>query len=351
MTTGTTPPTTESVMRDEAQPDPWRALYLRMKNVAAGYSNYCDETGSTRRLEREFEAIDNEARAALASRPVVAQPVARIVRNAAHQISMQAPDGGPFDMSQHVGALLYADPAPAVDRGLSEALRLAKRELECCMDNAQRGKVCFDGDDFHDTLTAVSNALAASAPSQAEPAPASAREEEALERLAKAAEDLLETCPSIDDGTTRCVSKLWSAIRSARNAISAARPPQAPPATIQAGSCQASGEVAGWQERYAVRKGWSAWYHIDRAPSEEVMASRTDYQWRPVYAHDAPPAGRTLTAALEQIVRRHELEVHIAAYGRSCNQDKLNELYAMKEPHEIAAAALAAASTTAGGAG
>jgi hypothetical protein len=40
----------------------WRALYRRMRNVAAGYSNQCYENGTTRRLDREFEAIENEAR-------------------------------------------------------------------------------------------------------------------------------------------------------------------------------------------------------------------------------------------------------------------------------------------------
>lgn len=41
----------------------WELLYRRMRNVAAGYSNFCEETGSTRRLEREYEQIENDARA------------------------------------------------------------------------------------------------------------------------------------------------------------------------------------------------------------------------------------------------------------------------------------------------
>ena len=41
----------------------WEGLYRRMRNVAAGYSNYCEESGSTRKLEKEFEQIDSDARA------------------------------------------------------------------------------------------------------------------------------------------------------------------------------------------------------------------------------------------------------------------------------------------------
>ncbi len=39
--------------------DRWRALYKKMRDVAAGYSNLADETGTTRRLDKEF----NEAQA------------------------------------------------------------------------------------------------------------------------------------------------------------------------------------------------------------------------------------------------------------------------------------------------
>ena len=41
----------------------WETLYRRMRNVAAGYSNCCEETGTTRRLDREYEQIDNDAAA------------------------------------------------------------------------------------------------------------------------------------------------------------------------------------------------------------------------------------------------------------------------------------------------
>ena len=42
-----------------------------------------------------------------------AQPVAKIERVATGAIALFAPGGGPFDMSQHVGASLYTRPAPA----------------------------------------------------------------------------------------------------------------------------------------------------------------------------------------------------------------------------------------------
>lgn len=51
----------------------WMSLYYRMKNCAAGYSNFCDESGSTRKLEREFEQIDSDARSLKSSPPVAVQ--------------------------------------------------------------------------------------------------------------------------------------------------------------------------------------------------------------------------------------------------------------------------------------
>lgn len=48
----------------------WQQLYRRMRNVAAGYSNFCEESGSTRRLEKEFEQIDSDARAIPAPTPM-----------------------------------------------------------------------------------------------------------------------------------------------------------------------------------------------------------------------------------------------------------------------------------------
>jgi hypothetical protein len=40
----------------------WEQLYRRMRNVAAGYSNHCEESGSTRKLDREFRQIEADAR-------------------------------------------------------------------------------------------------------------------------------------------------------------------------------------------------------------------------------------------------------------------------------------------------
>jgi hypothetical protein len=77
-------------------------------------------------------------------------------------------------------------------------------------------KVYPDGRNCESAGDAIWLELLATQPPQAPPA-APWTAARALEHLAKAAEDLLETCPGIDDGTTRCVSKLWSAIRAARN--------------------------------------------------------------------------------------------------------------------------------------
>lgn len=49
----------------ETQRDALLEAYRKMKNVAAGYSNLCDDSASTSKLEREFEAADAIARAAI----------------------------------------------------------------------------------------------------------------------------------------------------------------------------------------------------------------------------------------------------------------------------------------------
>ena len=51
--------------RLQAQRDALLEAYRKMKNVAAGYSNLCDGSAFTRKLEREFEAVDAIARAAI----------------------------------------------------------------------------------------------------------------------------------------------------------------------------------------------------------------------------------------------------------------------------------------------
>lgn len=58
---------TDALLKAEAQRDALLKAYRKMKNVAAGYSNYCDDNGNTRRLEREFEEADSIARAAIAA--------------------------------------------------------------------------------------------------------------------------------------------------------------------------------------------------------------------------------------------------------------------------------------------
>lgn len=39
----------------------WEALFIRMKNVAAGYSQHADENGSTRKLDREYGDLVEQA--------------------------------------------------------------------------------------------------------------------------------------------------------------------------------------------------------------------------------------------------------------------------------------------------
>jgi hypothetical protein len=46
-----------------AELDALRAAYRKMRNSAAGYSNYCDDTANTRRCEREYEEAEAMFRA------------------------------------------------------------------------------------------------------------------------------------------------------------------------------------------------------------------------------------------------------------------------------------------------
>ena len=55
----------EKMLTLEAQRDALLEAYRKMKNVAVGYSNLCDGSAFTRKLEREFEAVDAIARAAI----------------------------------------------------------------------------------------------------------------------------------------------------------------------------------------------------------------------------------------------------------------------------------------------
>lgn len=48
--------------RNAGEVERWQALYRRMRNIAAGYSNMADENGTTRRLDGEFKVCEEEAR-------------------------------------------------------------------------------------------------------------------------------------------------------------------------------------------------------------------------------------------------------------------------------------------------
>jgi hypothetical protein len=56
----------------------------------------------------------------------VQEPVAKIVRNTAGQISIQTPEGNSFDMSKHIGAVFYTTP-PAAQR---EFVGLTDEDIE-----------------------------------------------------------------------------------------------------------------------------------------------------------------------------------------------------------------------------
>lgn len=44
----------------DAERERWKALYRSMRNVAAGYSNIADESGTARRLHKEFDQCEAE---------------------------------------------------------------------------------------------------------------------------------------------------------------------------------------------------------------------------------------------------------------------------------------------------
>lgn len=58
---------TEEIDQLRAEVEALRKAFMRMRNVAAGYSNYCEfDSANTRRLEREFEATDELFRSSAA---------------------------------------------------------------------------------------------------------------------------------------------------------------------------------------------------------------------------------------------------------------------------------------------
>lgn len=52
--------------RLHAENEALRKAYLKMRNAAAGYSNYCDDSASVRRCERDMDEAESMYRAALA---------------------------------------------------------------------------------------------------------------------------------------------------------------------------------------------------------------------------------------------------------------------------------------------
>jgi hypothetical protein len=55
--------------------------------------------------------------------------VAKIIRNASGQITIQGPDGDYFDMSEHIGATLYTSQTTATQAAVATAMRKAAREV------------------------------------------------------------------------------------------------------------------------------------------------------------------------------------------------------------------------------
>ena len=58
-----------SLLRLQAENEALRKAYWKMRNAAAGYSNYCEESASTRRCEREYTEAEEMFRAAMKGQP------------------------------------------------------------------------------------------------------------------------------------------------------------------------------------------------------------------------------------------------------------------------------------------
>ena len=65
-------------------------------------------------------AVGIEIDAIIALRERLGQPVVVIKRNESGQITMQTPDGNPFDMSKYIGAKLYTAPQKREWQGLTD---------------------------------------------------------------------------------------------------------------------------------------------------------------------------------------------------------------------------------------
>ena len=59
------PKLADELRRLAAENEALRNAYRVMKNSAAGYSNYCEESASTRRCDREFTEAEELFRAAM----------------------------------------------------------------------------------------------------------------------------------------------------------------------------------------------------------------------------------------------------------------------------------------------
>lgn len=51
--------TTEALQRLQEENKLLRSAYWKMRNAAAGYSNFCDENASTRRCDRDYEDAED----------------------------------------------------------------------------------------------------------------------------------------------------------------------------------------------------------------------------------------------------------------------------------------------------
>ena len=100
-----------------------------------------------------FDDVDKTEKAITAAEeclaaPEQSNPVAKIVRNASGQISMQSPAGSAFDMSKHVGETLYtAAPQPTTPEPVNQMLLAALRKLVGTPDNPLTGWLGANGTD------------------------------------------------------------------------------------------------------------------------------------------------------------------------------------------------------------
>lgn len=60
------PEAASELRRLHAENEALRKAYRKMRNAAAGYSNYCDDSASVRRCERDMDEAESMYRAAIA---------------------------------------------------------------------------------------------------------------------------------------------------------------------------------------------------------------------------------------------------------------------------------------------